>query len=175
MPTVRHAVALHDWARPPYDVVWFSTARSYEWTGRPELGPTIVDLDNLEDVKSRLRAELLADQLRSARRREPLRSRLVMYQVWLNGTDWRRFQRSVAAQVERVVIASDLDAARSGCPTSPWSPTHTLGRIRRSGTRPPVGRRCALPRKPRVPAEHRRGAMAGDGHRPTHPSGGPGD
>ena len=52
-------VALRDWARPPYDVVWFSTARSYEWTGRPDLGPTIVDLDNLEDVKARLRAELL--------------------------------------------------------------------------------------------------------------------
>ena len=58
-------VALHDWARPPYDVVWFSTARSYEWLGRPDLGPTIVDLDNLEDVKAGLRAELLADQLRS--------------------------------------------------------------------------------------------------------------
>ena len=59
-------IALRDWARPPYDVVWFSTARSYEWTGRPDLGPTIVDLDNLEDVKAGLRAELLEEQLRSA-------------------------------------------------------------------------------------------------------------
>ena len=35
----------------------------YEWTGRPDFGPTIVDLDNLEDIKAELRAELLADQL----------------------------------------------------------------------------------------------------------------
>jgi len=107
-------LALRDWARPPYDVVWFSTARSYEWLGRPDLGPTIVDLDNLEDVKARLRADLLANQLPSPGARGGLRSRLAWYQVRLNGGDWRRFQRSVAAQVERVVIASDLDAARSG-------------------------------------------------------------
>lgn len=37
-------------------------------------------------------------------------------QVRINGSDWRRFQRSVAAQVDRVVIASDLDAARSELP-----------------------------------------------------------
>jgi glycosyltransferase involved in cell wall biosynthesis len=107
-------VALRDWAHPPYDVVWFSTAHSYEWTGRPDLGPTIVDLDNLEDVKARLRAELLADQLRSAGTRGSLRSRLARYQVRLNGSDWGRFQRSIAAEVQRVVIASELDAARSG-------------------------------------------------------------
>ena len=107
-------VALRNWARPPYDVVWFATARSYEWMGRPDLGPTIVDLDNLEDVKARLRADLMMDQLRKADRRTSLRSRLAMYQVRLNGRDWRGFQRSVAARVERVVIASDLDAVRSG-------------------------------------------------------------
>jgi glycosyltransferase involved in cell wall biosynthesis len=104
---------LRDWANPPYDVVWFSTARSYEWLGRPDLGPTIVDLDNLEDVKARLRAELLADQRRSAGTRDSWRTRLAVRQVRLNASDWRRFQRSVAAQVERVVIASDLDAHRS--------------------------------------------------------------
>ena len=107
-------MALRDWARPPYDVVWFSTARTYEWSGRPDLGPTIVDLDNLEDVKCRLRAELLAEQLGSPGARESLRSRLALFQVRLNGRDWRRFQRSVAAQVDQVVIASELDAARSG-------------------------------------------------------------
>ncbi len=107
-------LALHQWVRPPYDVVWFSTARSYEWLGRPELGPTIVDLDNLEDEKCRLRAALLRDQMRFSGQRASLRSRLAWHQVRLNGSDWRRFQQSVAAQVERVVIASDLDAARSG-------------------------------------------------------------
>jgi glycosyltransferase involved in cell wall biosynthesis len=109
-------IALRDWARPPYDVVWFSTARSYEWLGRPELGPTIVDLDNLEDVKARLRAQLLADEVRGSSRRSSVRSRFAWYQVRLNARDWRGFQRSVATQVERVVIASDLDATRSGLP-----------------------------------------------------------
>ncbi len=106
-------LALRDWARPPYDVVWFSTAAVYEWTGRPDLGPTVVDLMDLEDVKVQLRAELLADQLRSGGLPSPVRTRLAWYQARLNRKDWRRFQRSVAAQVDRVVVPSDLDAARS--------------------------------------------------------------
>jgi glycosyltransferase involved in cell wall biosynthesis len=106
--------ALQEWSRPPYDVVWFSTPNSYEWFGRPDLGPTIVDLDNLEDVKARLRADLLVDHMRSSGARTSVRSRLARFQVRLNASDWNRFQRSVAAQVEQVVIASDLDAARSG-------------------------------------------------------------
>jgi glycosyltransferase involved in cell wall biosynthesis len=134
--------ALRDWARPPYDVVWFSTARSYEWLDRPDFGPTIVDLDNLEDVKARLRAELLAEELRSIPVRRSLSSRLAWYQARLNGSDWRRFQRSVAAQVERVVIASDLDAARSGLPNVTVIP-NTYPRPKRpvgnpAADRPPV-------------------------------------
>ena len=131
-------IALRDWARPPYDVVWFSTARSYEWTGRPDLGPTIVDLDNLEDVKARLRAELLADQLRSAGARSSVRGRLAWYQARLNGSDWRRFQRSVAGQVERVVIASELDAARSGLSNVTVIP-NTYPRPRRPAGNPAAG------------------------------------
>jgi glycosyltransferase involved in cell wall biosynthesis len=110
----RLRTALRDWVRPPYDVVWFSTSRSYEWTGRPVLGPSIVDLDNLEDVKAQSRAELLAAELESAGPSRSIATRLAMYQTRLNSKDWRRFQRSVAARVDRVVIASELDAARSG-------------------------------------------------------------
>jgi Glycosyl transferases group 1 len=108
------AVALREWARPPYDVVWFSTARSYQWTGRADLGPTVVDLDNLEDVKARLRTKLLSEQLRSARGASAVRVRLAQTQSTLNARAWHRFQESVAAQVQQVVIASDVDAARSG-------------------------------------------------------------
>ena len=169
-------LALHQWVRPPYDVVWFSTARSYEWLGRPELGPTIVDLDNLEDEKCRLRAALLRDQMRFSGQRASLRSRLAWHQVRLNGSDWRRFQQSVAAQVERVVIASDLDAARSGLsnvaviPNIYPRPAETAWR--------PGGRRAAhraLPGSSRISAKHRRSAVAGDDHRPTDPGGSPGD
>jgi hypothetical protein len=105
-----------NWVRPPYDVVWFSTGRTYEWMGRPDLGPTIVDLDNLEDVKARLWADLLAAQLRGQAKRNVVGSLLARYQARLNSSDWSRFQRSVASQVQRVVIASELDAARSGLP-----------------------------------------------------------
>jgi glycosyltransferase involved in cell wall biosynthesis len=111
---IPHEVVMYCADRPPYDVVWFSTARTYEWSGRPDLGPTIVDLDNLEDVKARLWAELLADQQRPGAKRSSIGSRLARYQARLNGSDWRRFQRSVARQVDQVVIASELDAARSG-------------------------------------------------------------
>jgi glycosyltransferase involved in cell wall biosynthesis len=109
-------IALRDWARPPYDVVWFSTPRSYEWMGRPDYGPTVVDLMDLEDVKTQLRADLLAEQLRSARRLGSVRGRLTWYQTRLNSGDWRRFQRAVSAQVARIVVPSDLDANRSGLP-----------------------------------------------------------
>jgi glycosyltransferase involved in cell wall biosynthesis len=109
-------LALQNWAHPPYDVVWFSTANSYEWTGQPKLGPAIVDLMDLEDVKAGLRAALMADQLRSRRLRNSVRTRFARYQALLNGSDWRRYQRSLAAQVERVVVPSTLDAARSTLP-----------------------------------------------------------
>ena len=106
-------LALREWARPPYDVTWFSTAPSFAWTGRPDFGPTIVDLMDLEDAKARLRAALLAEQLRSGTADSSPRTRLALWQARLNGNDWRRFQRSVAAQVERVVVPSDEDAVRS--------------------------------------------------------------
>jgi hypothetical protein len=84
--------------------------------GRPDFGPTVVDLDNLEDWKARIRAEVLARQLRSAGTRNSVRSRLALYQLRLNRRDWQRFQGSVAAQVERVVLASELDATRCALP-----------------------------------------------------------
>lgn len=104
--------ALGDWARPPYDVVWFSTAGSYEWTGKRDFGPTVVDLMDLEDIKAGLRAALLAEQLRSGQG-SSVRTRLALYQAKLNGSDWRRYQRSVAARVDRIAVPSELDAARS--------------------------------------------------------------
>ena len=135
-------IALHDWARAPYDVVWFSTARSYEWLGRPDFGPTIVDLADLEDVKARLRAELLTEQLQSTGVGSVVRNRLASYQVRLNASDWRRFQHSVAAQVQWVAIASDLDASRSGLPNASVIP-NTYPRPQRpvgnpSASGPPV-------------------------------------
>jgi glycosyltransferase involved in cell wall biosynthesis len=101
-------LALREWARPPYDAVWFSTAPAFVWTGRPDFGPTVVDLMDLEDVKERQRAALLADH-----RGRSMRNRLASGQARLNSRDWRTLQRSIAAQVEWLVVPSDQDAARS--------------------------------------------------------------
>jgi glycosyltransferase involved in cell wall biosynthesis len=108
--------ALREWARPPYDVVWFSTANAFEWMGRPDLGPTVVDLMDLEDVKEALRAELLANRFRKETPGSSARTRVAWRQAKLNSRDWTRFQRSVAAQVELMVVPSALDATRSGFP-----------------------------------------------------------
>jgi glycosyltransferase involved in cell wall biosynthesis len=108
-------LALRDWARPRYDLVWFSTAGSYEWTGRPDLGPAVVDLMDLQDVMARRRADLPADQ-HPGGPKNAVQARLARYQARLNGRDWARFQRSLAARVERIVVPSTLDADRSGLP-----------------------------------------------------------
>lgn len=105
---------LAEWARPPYDVVWFSTAAAFAWTGRPDWGPTIVDLMDLEDVKAALRAELLLHPSGVGAAAPGWRERLAGWQSRRNAADWSRFQHSIARQVERTVLSSEDDAARSG-------------------------------------------------------------
>jgi glycosyltransferase involved in cell wall biosynthesis len=118
--------------------VWFSTAAAREWTGRPDLGPAVVDLMDLQDVMAGLRAELLADQ-RSAGARSSVRARLARYQVRLNGRDWARFQSSLAAQVDRIVVPSALDAKRSALPNVTVIP-NSYPRPRRPAGDPSAGR-----------------------------------
>lgn len=47
------------WVSQQYDLVWFDRAATFEWLGRPQLGPTIIDLHDLEDVKARSRAQII--------------------------------------------------------------------------------------------------------------------
>ena len=103
------------WRAESYDVAWFSKATTYELLGRPRLGPTIVDLDDLEDEKIRSRlAALGAD---AGPGLLPRTRRLVAEaQATLNARRWSRFQTSVAADVDRVVLCSELDARRSALP-----------------------------------------------------------
>jgi glycosyltransferase involved in cell wall biosynthesis len=102
------------WVSPSYELVWFNTAALFEWMGRPRLGPTVVDLDNLQDEIARSRARLLRTELSGAHPARAVRQALAIGQSSLNAWDWRRFQRSVAADVDRVVLASELDRQRSG-------------------------------------------------------------
>ena len=44
------------WATGEYDLVWFSTAELFELLGKPYLGPTIIDLVDLESEKEHQRA-----------------------------------------------------------------------------------------------------------------------
>ncbi len=111
-PGPRHA--LQQWAQPPYDAVWFSTPTGFEWTGRPRLGPTVVDFMDLEDLKADVRSQLLLDRARTERGLAALRTRLVWSQARLNRRDWQSFQLSLASEVERIVVPSELDAVRSG-------------------------------------------------------------
>jgi glycosyltransferase involved in cell wall biosynthesis len=96
------------WRASSYDLAWFSSATGYQWLGRPRVGPTVVDICDLADVKERQRADLIAQ-----RPAPDLLSRLrragALVQARVNAHDWSRFQRSVASEVERVVLASEAD------------------------------------------------------------------
>lgn len=111
------------WIRPPYDLVWFSKAVSYAVLGGAELGPQVIDLDDLEDLKSR------------ARREHTGARRLAATQARLNERRWRSTQRRAAALSQAVVVCSDLDAGRSGLPRVTVvpngydAPRHPAGRI----------------------------------------------
>ena len=102
------------WVAPLYDLVWFDRAAMFEAMGRPRLGPTIIDLHDLEDVKAQSRALILRAELSRHDGLAAVRQAAAVAQTRLNARDWRQFQRSVASDVDRVVLCSDLDAVRSG-------------------------------------------------------------
>lgn len=114
----RVAGAFSDWAEPPYDLVWFSRPAMYERLGRPRLGPTVVDLDDLEDRKISGRLAAMRAAPGPAGSRDRLDRVLAVGQARLNAGRWRRFQTDVAAAVDRVVLCSRLDAERAGLPNA---------------------------------------------------------
>jgi len=101
-------------ARRPYDVVWFARATIYEWLGRPDLGPTVVDLHDLESDKERRRAELMTAAGSDAVSR--VRLALARSQARLNARRWAAFEQSVATDVDRALLASAGDAQLAGLP-----------------------------------------------------------
>ena len=109
---------LERFARPPYDFVWFSTAALYGWMGMPDLGPTVIDLDNLE---SSIRRSKIALTWSERPRRSPYREgRLAttLAQDRVNARDWSRYEGRVARKVARVTLCFDEDADRSGFPNA---------------------------------------------------------
>jgi hypothetical protein len=126
------------WAAERYDVVWFSTAATYAWMGRPRLGPTIIDLMDLEDEKARQRSQLLWAGRAGLGPSARLRKAAAALQAGKNARDWRSFQRSVASEVDRVVLCSEVDVRRSGLSNAVAIP-NTYPRPARSVGHPTVG------------------------------------
>jgi glycosyltransferase involved in cell wall biosynthesis len=120
------------WRAPSYDFVWFRSSSGYQWLGRPRLGPTVVDVDDLADVKERQRAALIAKRpVHDVASR--LRRTAAVAQARLNAADWGRFLRSVASEVDVAVLASDADVPVLGvekCEVVPNTydrPDHPVG------------------------------------------------
>jgi hypothetical protein len=132
-------LALRSWVSGRYDLVWFERATTFALMGRPSLGPTIVDLVDLEDTKARLRAQVMRTEPFPGGGAGRLRRALAVGQTRLNARDWRHFQRSVAAGVDRVVLSSELDVSRSGLANAVVVP-NTYARPERAVGHVDVGR-----------------------------------
>jgi polysaccharide biosynthesis protein PslH len=103
------------WTDPPYDLCWFNKATTFENLGRPRLGPTVVDLDDLEDQKILARLELMKRQTDA---RGSLKKAGAITQARLNAKRWASLQRSISGQVERVALCSELDLRRFDAPNA---------------------------------------------------------
>ena len=104
-------LALRDWARPPYDLLYLDLDRG-TMDGTARLRPDRRGPDGPRGCEDRAPGRPVPVQCRNAPCRGPC------------GTAWpctrpgatrslRRFQRSVAAEVECIALPSDFDAARS--------------------------------------------------------------
>jgi glycosyltransferase involved in cell wall biosynthesis len=106
------------WVKGYYDIAWFRTPMTFAWLGRPRPGPTIVDLDGLADEAERERAALMTPAPSRGPDAHRLHTSLARLQARINSRDWRAFQRSVARDVDRVVLCSDAEVRRSGMPNA---------------------------------------------------------
>ncbi len=95
-----------------YDLVWVFGARPWVLCGQPHLGPTILDLDDLEDEKIAARLSVPA----------PLRSSGISARAHHLGAElvggeeirrWRRLHRRADGMVDAVAVCSPLDAERA--------------------------------------------------------------
>ncbi|MCB1257227.1 MAG: glycosyltransferase [Microthrixaceae bacterium] len=107
----------------PYDLVWYSHVDS--WVGLERhihARSAIVDFDNLENIALRLRRKVPP---RFAPGASPL-SKVKVIARWLTSRAfdlvderrWAKLQIRCAESVDKVVVCSDLDVGRSGCPNA---------------------------------------------------------
>ena len=107
----------------PVDLVWFSHVDTWWPLGDLSTGiPTVLDFDNLEHLALHLRRWTRPRTDRRAGSGANLRT--VARWAGSRAFDlvdegrWDRIQRAAAAQVDAVVVCSELDRTRSGCPNA---------------------------------------------------------
>ena len=113
--------------RTHWDLVWCVRARVHVLTRSLISGPRIVDFDDLYD-------RLLLTQIRD-RRRElgPIGTAPRNLFEWVDARRWSRLQKTVASEVDKVVICSTLDRDRLGAsnaavvPNGYPNPLHSHG------------------------------------------------
>jgi hypothetical protein len=139
--------AFQGWARSPYDLIWMEHAETFAALGDLADGPTIVDLDDLEDYKARGRLEARrrdAATVSWRQRAAPVtlaRSWGSRLQVRFDARRWRRLQERIVASAAAVTVCSGVDRARLGTPNcfvvpnGYELPDRPLGHLR--VTRPP--------------------------------------
>jgi glycosyltransferase involved in cell wall biosynthesis len=103
-----------EWVEHDYDVVWFSKATTFALLGRPNIGPTIIDIDDLEDRKIAARIVAMRRDGRKGHHHNGFFYFGARAQAKINELSWRRFQKSVARDVKKVVLCSQLDIERFG-------------------------------------------------------------
>lgn len=110
-------VRIRQFARGPYDLVWYTHADTFVALGDPSFGPAVVDLDNLVDHI--LQQSFSPSFTASNRVRSPIGiSHLDIAAIakWaLNRRDrilWSRLQRTIAKQAAATVVCSEVDRHR---------------------------------------------------------------
>jgi len=106
------------WADDSYDLVWIHRAGTFELIGRPRLGRTIVDLDDLEDQKILGRLDAMRRQPSSGGVRGAVHRHAAAAQAGRNASRWVRFQQGVARSVDTVVLCSQDDLEVAGLPNA---------------------------------------------------------
>ncbi|UDY37679.1 glycosyltransferase [Dermatobacter hominis] len=120
--------------RDRYDLVWYSHVDA--WSPTHDLfggTPAIVDFDNLENLSMRLRRRIppRIDPGDGPKGRAAALARWATSRGFdvVDERRWDAVQRRVAADVDHVVVCSELDVARSGCANAVVVP---------NGAEPPV-------------------------------------
>jgi glycosyltransferase involved in cell wall biosynthesis len=107
--------------RGTYDLVWYVHADSYAVFGDLSLGPSVVDLDNLEGNVLRhpfglflMKSARVESRIQMVRARSELLARWLL--SWRDRVLWSRLQHTIIKEVASVVVCSQVDKTRLKTP-----------------------------------------------------------